>query len=77
MSPGRRLDLQALIPLLCEPASGTLLFRPGHQVCSPEAVGSGSAVFLHNFPLGVGDGCGKLQGVAEPILHRQSKVTLI
>lgn len=49
---------------------------------SPLAVGGwgwgrGPAIFLHNLPLGVGDGCGRLLGVAKPIFHMQSKVILI
>lgn len=49
----------------------------GIKSAPPRRWGAALPFFLHNFPLGVGDGCGKLQGVAEPIRHRQSKVTLI
>lgn len=42
-----------------------------------EQWGSGSFIFLRNFPLGVGDGCGRLLGVTEPIFHTRSKVALI
>lgn len=53
-----------------------LLQRP---VCPPgeELWGSSSFIFLHNFPLGVGDGCGRLSGVTKPIFHMRSKVALI
>lgn len=53
-------------------------FRPGRQACLLwGGRGSSSAISLPNFPLGVGDRCGRLSGVAKPIFRMQSKVTLI
>lgn len=45
--------------------------------CYGEGRERGSAIFLPNFPLGVGDRRGRLSGVAKPIFCMQSKVTLI
>lgn len=45
--------------------------------CYGEGMESGSAIFLSNLPLGVGDRRGRLSGVAKPIFCMQSKVTLI
>ena len=85
--PGWRLDFWALVsaPRTCAEdrslRGGNITFP---SLCSGRQVlsllggwGRHPAIFLHNLPLGVGDGCGRLLGVAKPIFHMQSKVILI